>query len=116
MRHATRLMVASHHLYKIQSLAFLQSSRLLPLPINAIEEAISANYAQGEWLKVTDTFWLVFDNGIAKDVSDKIGISAEPSVMRTVVMSINGFYGRTSNYIWEWIALKNSVRAVSDRA
>ncbi len=84
-----------------------------PFGANGIEAAISSKYARDEWLKVTDAFWLVSDTGIAKDVSDKLGIGNDVE-MSAVIVAFGGYYGRAPNHIWEWIALKLSQKVTAD--
>lgn len=58
--------------------------------------------------------WLVSDRGVAKAVSDKIGITAEPVGATTrsgnaIVFSMENYFGRAQTNIWEWIKAKSEA-------
>ena len=47
--------------------------------------------------------WLIRYSGTSKQLSDDIGISTD-SENSTIVLSTNGYWGRASKDIWEWLA------------
>lgn len=51
--------------------------------------------------------WLVSAKGTAKEVSDKIGISADPALIGSaIVFGMEGYFGRSPANIWDWIKSK----------
>lgn len=50
--------------------------------------------------------WLVAGDGIAKEVSDSLGITAGV-FGHAVVFAISGYFGWAAPPMWEWIALKS---------
>jgi len=53
--------------------------------------------------------WLVVSDGIAKNVSDKLGL-ADGTAGIVAVFAISGYYGFAPNSIWEWLAQKFTVK------
>lgn len=68
------------------------------------EKAIKARYPN-DHLKISDLSWLVSDDITTKEVSDKLDIS-EGGSGSAVVVSTNGYFGRASTNIWEWMKTK----------
>lgn len=56
-------------------------------------------------IEVAQNVWLVAGNGIAKDISDQLGITQGQNGTG-FVFAISGYYGYASNAVWEWLALK----------
>ena len=56
-------------------------------------------------LAVSPDVWLIAAGGIAKDVSDRLGIT-EGQNGTGIVFAMSGYYGFASNAIWEWLTLK----------
>ena len=55
--------------------------------------------------------WLISAQGTAKALSDRLGITNEPPGSQTVagnaiVFSMENYFGRAANDIWEWIKTK----------
>lgn len=73
------------------------------LPLKAAVEGFFPGFTQ-----VAANAWLVTANGVAKDVSDKLGLT-EGGTGTGVVLTVSGYYGYASNAIWEWLAMKRSV-------
>lgn len=66
--------------------------------------AVQEKYPQ-EHTQVTHNVYLVAGGGIAKDVSDRLGIS-EGISGTGLVFAMAGYFGYASNAIWEWVKLK----------
>jgi hypothetical protein len=49
--------------------------------------------------------WLVVGDGIAKDISEKVGTSTTVGLF--TVFAISGYFGWAPNTVWEWLALKS---------
>jgi hypothetical protein len=49
--------------------------------------------------------WLVAGEGIAKEISDKLGTAASVGTL-FAVFAIGGYFGWAPNTVWEWMALK----------
>jgi hypothetical protein len=73
-------------------------------PFDKLERAL-AQYFPNNYLIVKPGIWLVSGYGLAKDISDRLGIS-DGQTAQGIVLSINGYWGFESNVIWEWLALK----------
>jgi hypothetical protein len=50
--------------------------------------------------------WMVRGDGIAKEVSDKLGVTAG-AFGHAIVFSVSGYFGWANNTVWEWLALKS---------
>lgn len=50
--------------------------------------------------------WFLVSSGTAKEVSDKLKVTPGNEVGGAVIVSVNGYYGRTSSQTWEWVASK----------
>jgi hypothetical protein len=50
--------------------------------------------------------WLVSTTGTAKEVSDKLQITAGNEAGAAIVFSMANYYGRATSEIWEWIKAK----------
>lgn len=75
---------------------------LVPNPAvgQRIAELWPSNY-----LKLSDTSWLVAGSGTAQELSDAMGVT-RGDFSGVVIFSTTGYYGRAPNNIWEWIAAK----------
>lgn len=47
--------------------------------------------------------WLVAYGGTSKQLSDELGISSGEIGPGAVVLAFNGYWGRASTAVWEWI-------------
>ena len=79
---------------------------LSPGPNPALEAAIQEKFP-ADFMTVGAGQWLVAGDGIAKEVSDKLGITTG-AVGTGIVVSVSGYFGFANNAIWEWLALKLS--------
>lgn len=78
-----------------------------PGPNPALEATIQEKFVD-DYMVVSEGQWLVAGDGIAKDISDKLGISTG-AVGNAIVVTVGGYFGYANNVIWEWLALKLSV-------
>jgi hypothetical protein len=79
----------------------------------AVDEAVKVAYPTESYQAESGTWIVNADSVIAKQVSDKLGITdkpVSPASMQALVVSINGYYGRAQADLWEWISAK-SVKA-----
>jgi hypothetical protein len=68
--------------------------------------AIATTYPENHLQAAPDgTLYFVSDSGTAKDVSDKIGVTAG-TFGSVIVLAVSGYFGRAPMNIWEWIAAK----------
>ena len=75
----------------------------------AIRTALEGKYST-DFFDLGNNEWLVSDKGTAKEVSDKIGITAEGSpVGSAIVFSMGSYFGRASADIWDWIKAKTEA-------
>ena len=81
---------------------------ILPKPTPAIVAEIKAKFAENDYYEITPTQWLVSGQGTAKKISDMIGITAkeEETIGSGVVLAFNGYWGRGSTDMWEWMKAK----------
>jgi hypothetical protein len=54
--------------------------------------------------------WLVADNALASDVSEKLGINAGEGGISALVTSISNYFGRAEPELWEWMKLRLEER------
>jgi hypothetical protein len=78
-------------------------------PYDNLERALNEQFPN-EHIAVKPGVWLVSGKGIAKDISDRLGIS-DGKTAQGIVLTVNGYWGYASNAIWEWLALKQKVVA-----
>jgi len=76
----------------------------------ALGAAIAQNYPSGHF-QLAEGQWLVVDNGTAKEVSDKLGITSGERG-GALVIAMAGYFGRKPANLWEWIMAK-SVQAAN---
>lgn len=71
----------------------------------AVGARVTALYERRIQLHSAPGQWLVAADGTAKDVADRLGISAEKpdDLGPAIVMAIVGYWGREPNSVWEWI-------------
>ena len=69
-----------------------------------LERALSEAFP-GNHLKVEDGQYLVSSPGIAKDVSDRLGITDGKTGV-AMVFSMANYFGRAPTDIWDWIKAK----------
>ena len=72
--------------------------------IDKVRDAI-ASEMPNNFLEVTPGQWFVSADGTAQEVSDRLKISTGESGS-AIVVSMGGYYGRTSNNVWDWIKAK----------
>ncbi|HCC56667.1 MAG TPA: hypothetical protein DEQ47_05295 [Solibacterales bacterium] len=77
---------------------------LSPGPNPVLESTIHEKFAD-DYMLVSEGQWLVAGDGIAKDISDKLGITAG-TAGHAIVITIGGYFGYANNAVWEWLALK----------
>jgi hypothetical protein len=54
--------------------------------------------------------WLISAKGTPKIVSDSLGITSHPDTIgAAIVFSVDGYFGRASADIWEWIKSKSEA-------
>jgi len=76
-------------------------------PENAILPNVLAQTFPQDHIQIRPGQWFVVGTGTAREISDKLKITGEPSDSGVaVVVAISGYYGRASSQIWEWVAAK----------
>lgn len=71
-----------------------------------LEAAIQENYADN-FFPLGRSRWLVVADSTAREVSNKLGITSDPSkISSSQVFATSGYFGRASSETWEWIATK----------
>jgi hypothetical protein len=75
-------------------------------PNDPLATAIATTYPESQLQATPEgSLYFVSDSGTAKDVSDKIGVSAG-TFGSVIVLAVSGYFGRAPMNIWEWIAAK----------
>jgi hypothetical protein len=82
---------------------------MAPVEHAALIASLQTHYPDNH-LKVGPGQWLVAGAGTAVDVSNQLGITTGQSGL-AIVCLIGGYYGRTANNIWEWMAAKGKTVA-----
>lgn len=67
----------------------------------SIAAALQREYPN-DHLTVAEGQWLVSATGVAKDISDKLGIT-DGTVSSAIIFSMANYFGRASTDIWDWI-------------
>ena len=80
---------------------------MAPLESPALVAALQVHYPQNH-LKVGTGQWIVAGPGTAIEISNSLGITSGESGSGIVCL-IGGYYGRTANNIWEWMATKGKT-------
>lgn len=57
-------------------------------------------------LQIRPGQWFLVSSGTARQVSDRLQVTPGNETGAAVIVSVNGYYGRTSSQIWEWVAAK----------
>ncbi len=88
----------------------------MPSPQAALANKIAIAFPNN-WLKITDTQWLISDNGTVLDVTAKLGIfdpanPNAPMVGQAIVFATSAYNGRAPQTVWDWIKLKLEARSV----
>jgi hypothetical protein len=49
--------------------------------------------------------WLLKADGTAKEISDRLGITADKpdDIPNAIVLTVSGFWGREPSNVWEWL-------------
>jgi hypothetical protein len=75
--------------------------------VNARLEAVAPwlylNVGTGEWLLIAPTATTT------KEVCERIGLGTTSPVASGIVVRVEGYFGRASSSIWEWIATKTGA-------
>ncbi len=61
------------------------------------------NVGEGEWLLIAPTATTT------KEVCERIGLGTAGSIASGIVVRVEGYFGRASSSIWEWIATKTGA-------
>jgi hypothetical protein len=78
-------------------------------PLNA---AVTGIIAEGDrYALANDRGWLVRFDGTSTELSNHLGITGQVEGQKSLVGSaivapINGYFGRGSNDMWEWLSVK----------
>jgi hypothetical protein len=73
---------------------------------HAVAQNLREAVPEGDWFEIGgDKFAVTFD-GTSRDLAEKIGIRANPSVGSGIVFPITTYSGRADPALWEWLALK----------
>jgi hypothetical protein len=72
----------------------------------AIDQAIKTHFPN-ESYALQPGQWLISAPGkTTKEISDQLGISAEPFIGSAIIISVGNYFGVAAPQIWEWIAAK----------
>jgi len=68
-------------------------------------------YFSGNFLKLTDTQYLVSSTGTTTELSAKLGVfdaanPAVPSTGNAVIFATSSYFGRAPANVWEWMKAK----------
>lgn len=90
---------------------------LLPRAQPALEQKLTAEF-KADFLKITDTQWLISASGTAQEISVRLGIfdptnPSAPPVGDAIVFATSGYFGRAPANVWEWIKAKLEVAKVA---
>jgi hypothetical protein len=83
---------------------------LFPSPQQRLAEVIKETYPN-DFMRISDTQWLVSGTGTAIDVCTKLKIydandpNGQPSGL-AIVFATSGYFGRAPSNIWDWIKVK----------
>jgi hypothetical protein len=76
-------------------------------PENVTLPKILAEVFPNDHIQIRPGQRFVAGTGTARELSDKLKITGEPSVSGpAIVTAVSGYYGRASSQIWEWVAAK----------
>lgn len=86
---------------------------LPPVASSALDTQIETLFA-GNCLRLTTNQWLVAGNGTAREISDRLGVTAKSEDSKVVagpagaatVFAISGYFGLAPTNIWEWLKTK----------
>jgi hypothetical protein len=71
-----------------------------------VAQTLRGAVPKGDWFEIAgDKFAVTFD-GTSRDLAEKIGIRANPSVGSGIVFPITTYSGRADPALWEWLSLK----------
>jgi hypothetical protein len=71
--------------------------------------AIARVYADDSY-DLGNNEWLISAKGTPKSVSDSLGITSHPDTIGpAIVFRVEGYFGRASADIWEWIKSKSEA-------
>ena len=71
----------------------------------ALDAKIKESFPAENFFFLAGGRWLVVGDGIAKDISDRLGTSAIVGLF--AVFAVSGYFGWAPNTVWEWLALKS---------
>lgn len=54
--------------------------------------------------------WIVVDNALTRDISDKLGISSGDGGISALVSTVTSYFGRAEPDLWEWMSLRMEER------
>ena len=59
-----------------------------------------------DYIQIRPGQWFLVFSGTTRQVSDKLKETPGNEAGAAVIVSVNGYYGRTSSQVWEWVAAK----------
>jgi hypothetical protein len=68
--------------------------------------AIATQY-EGQFFKLSESHWFIFDKGTSVEVSNKLGITKEDG-LNGVVLGISSYWGRANKQLWEWLSSREA--------
>ena len=71
-----------------------------------IGQAIKEKYPTDSYVLAPGQWLLSAPGKTTQEISEGLGITANPSVGSAVIISFNNYYGRANPQIWEWIAAR----------
>jgi hypothetical protein len=71
--------------------------------LQAISPWLSLNVGAGEWLVVAPSATTT------KELCDRIGLGTASPISSGIAVRAEGYFGRASTSIWEWIATKTGA-------
>lgn len=82
-----------------------------PESVETLKGRIEEIYGSDRSRRLSDRpAWIVADNSLASEVSNKLGISAGEGGISALVTSISNYFGRAEPELWEWMKLKLEER------
>jgi hypothetical protein len=83
---------------------------LMPTPEPAIVARIE-QFFPFEYLKLSDTQYLISSSGTAIELSAKLGVydindSGKPATGNAVILATSSYFGRAPTTVWDWMKAK----------
>ena len=76
-----------------------------PASIDALDANVQRVYPDRHYRLVGKPAWLVADDALARQISEKLGIDAGESGIAGLVTTVANYYGRADPEIWAWMKM-----------